>query len=1049
MNCMFFNARSITHKTQEINLFTSTQKIDLAIVAESRLKENQDSPFHNTIVNISAKEHQGGILAFSPSGKLKNSLLLSSGNNWQIIQFDDLIIGFGYFAPSDAFSDIELFLESIEKESNTWLEDVIIVADFNARHGQSTGDHANNSRGPKFFELISRYPLQLERALVGLYTTNNATGQGITDLLFSASGNKYTISDFIIHQDNLNGSDHWPLTWSLDVEFKSLRTSWNFKKLISNSEIRMDYSSILESNYLSIVEHIEKNLVEILIQRQNTELSCVEIQQQTINNLWQIIIEWIELALKNTCGKRKDFNVSDIFWTPELKDQKKKRMSNHNYIFYKRYCKNLAKRKKELYLDMIANKSGASKRGDLFKMIKSGNRKKKTCFLSPKNMAEHSSYFLQTFGKPPQGNDSKINLDVLDASDSSKTINYLEDSLSFSYEDVENALKKLAIGKAPGADGINAEAFKFGGMAVKVVLASFFNTCGKTQMTPTAWNESIVIPIFKNKGSKSEIKNYRPIALTIVGKRIFEKIIDSKLETFKDMLHTSQGGFLKKRSTLHQVYYLMELMKNNPDLIQVFLDLSAAYDMVDRRILWSLLSSHFKMPIGIIKLLRSLFDNNYSRLNVSGIKSEKIPHLRGLPQGSSLSPILFNFYIDSLIDILEQENLMMDSLGIKSNNLFFADDGNIHSNDKEVVQKLLDIAHKWENEFGMKFSPEKCLVLSKQNNISLKIGDTLLPQVSEAVYLGIPFTENGFDSKKFVHNCARKMESAVMQLAKNGYSSKYWSPGIKISVYKQFIRPTAEYGFQVKILEQTELDILESAQLKAARILLQLPWNCSIQAIRRLFCLESMQCRNKILNAKFLRCLKTLKENLQISRLFTYASNYCKSIYKEFIKRNEFIRDIEQISKESELKKKIKEIRRSDILDSKKGCKSTTKASTRISDTIPVSKSLQLSSILFWNNEEDGEIQRNLIRWRLGRVAFHQNCLNCNQENLSRKHAVLCSGVDQALLDKYYEEIESFYSQNIMDTLLNKYMFNSYSEIWKDISWAITQIQKVCLGFTN
>ena len=464
-------------------------------------------------------------------------------------------------------------------------------------------------------------------------------------------------------------------------------------------------------------------------------------------------------------------------------------------------------------------------------------------------------------------------------------------------------------------------------------------------------------------------------------------------------------------------------------------------------IAFSLLSSRFKMPIGMIKLLRSLFDFNYSKLNVSGIKSEKIPHLRGLPQGSSLSPILFNFYIDSLIDILEQENLMMNSMGIKSNNLFFADDGNIHSNDREVVQKLLDIAHKWENEFGMKFSPEKCLILSKQKNLSLKIGGNLLPQVSEAVYLGIPFTENGFDSKKFAENCAQKIQGAVMQLAKNGYSSKYWSPGIKLSVYKQFIRPAAEYGLQIKILEKSELDILESAQLKASRILLQLPWNCSIQAIRRLFCLESMECRNKILNAKFLRCMKTLKENLQISRLVNIASTYSKSIFREYVKRNEFFRDIEQISKESELKIKIKEIRRNDILDAKKGCKSTTKASTRISDSIPVSKSLKLSSILFWKSEVQGEIQRNLIRWRLGRIAFHQECINCNRENLSRKHAVLCSGVDQALFDKY-EEVESFYSQNILDTLLNKYMFKNHLEIWTDISWAITQIQKVCLGFT-
>ena len=345
-------------------------------------------------------------------------------------------------------------------------------------------------------------------------------------------------------------------------------------------------------------------------------------------------------------------------------------------------------------------------------------------------------------------------------------------------------------------------------------------------------------------------------------------------------------------------------------------------------------------------------------------------------------------------------------------------------------------------------SPEKCLVLSKQKNISLKIGGTQLPQVDEAVYLGIPFTAHGFDSKKFAQNCARKMEGAVMQLVKNGYSNKYWSPGIKFSVYKQFIRPTAEYGFQVKILENSQLDILESAQLKASRILLQLPWNCSIQAIRRLCCLESMQCRNKILNAKFLRNMKTLKENLQISRLASYASNDTKSLYHEYLKRNEYFREIENITNEAQLQTKIKEIRRNDILDSKKGCKSTTKTSTRISDSIPVSKSLKLSSILFWNLEDDGEILRNLLRWRLGRIAFHQECLNCNRENLSRKHAVLCSGVDHALFEKY-EEVESFYSQNILDTLLNKYMFKNNSEIWKDISWAITQIQKVCLGFAN
>ena len=136
--------------------------------------------------------------------------------------------------------------------------------------------------------------------------------------------------------------------------------------------------------------------------------------------------------------------------------------------------------------------------------------------------------------------------------------------------------------------------------------------------------------------------------------------------------------------------------------------------MVDRRILWTLLKNHFGMPFSLIRLLRSLFDGNFSKIDIMGEKSERIQHLRGLPQGSSLSPILFNFFIDSFIRKIQKENLMMDFSGIKTNNLFFADDGNIHSNNVRPVQEILDLAYEWESDFGKKFSPSKCLVLSKQ-----------------------------------------------------------------------------------------------------------------------------------------------------------------------------------------------------------------------------------------------------------------------------------------------------------------------------------------------
>jgi hypothetical protein len=667
-------------------------------------------------------------------------------------------------------------------------------------------------------------------------------------------------------------------------------------------------------------------------------------------------------------------------------------------------------------------------------------------------MKNHSNHFLKTFGGDPQGNEKYIDSQVLADSNPKAAINCysIEESffLEATVEEVDKAISKTACGKASGADLIGAEAYKFGGVAIRSVLSSFFTLCGKTQITPNTWRESIIIPIYKKKGEKTDIANYRPIALTIVAKRILEKLIDSKLGHFKTKLQSSQGGFLKKRSTLHQIYFILELMKKNPDLIQIFLDLSAAYDMVDRRILWTQLKNHFGMPISLIRLLRSLFDENFSKLHIYGEKSEKIQHLRGLPQGSSLSPILFNFFIDSLIRKIQQPNLLMDFVGIKTNNLFFADDGNVHSNEPSIIQKILDICNDWELDFGMKFSPSKCLVLSKQNNLNLHIGGNVLPQVEEAVYLGIPLSATGFSSKSFAKSCSRKMEASLMQVVKGGYGSKFWSPGIRFGVFKQFIRPTAEYGLQLKIMDTSVLDVLESSQLKASRIMLQLPWNCSIQAIRRLFCMESMQCRNKILNAKFFHSMEKLQDYDQITKLVQFTSNESNSLYKECLKLNECIRDLKSISNESDVKNKIRKIRRLDILDPTKGCKSRTKPSTRISDSIPVSKSLKLSSILFWKTEEEGEIQRKLVRWRLGRTVFHQKCLNCNNESLSRKHATLCSGIDLVLFDKY-QEIDSFHSENILDILLNKYMFGNHMPIWKDIFWAITQIQILCLGFTN
>ena len=214
INCMFFNSNNIQHRHSDILDFCSEKKIDLAIIAETGLM-NSGNPFQNVIVSLPPKSKikKGGITVFSPSGLIRNCQIIQTNvlKQWIILKIDSLIIGCAYFSPS---SDLEnsLFV-ALEKVSNNWLLEVLLVGDFNSRHAPSTGDHSSNARGSKFFRMINHYPLSLVKPISGKFTTGTSTGRGITDLLFLSNGASKVISEFVIYEnEHLNRSDHHPMT---------------------------------------------------------------------------------------------------------------------------------------------------------------------------------------------------------------------------------------------------------------------------------------------------------------------------------------------------------------------------------------------------------------------------------------------------------------------------------------------------------------------------------------------------------------------------------------------------------------------------------------------------------------------------------------------------------------------------------------------------------------------------------------------------------------------------------------------------------------------
>jgi hypothetical protein len=164
---------------------------------------------------------------------------------------------------------------------------------------------------------------------------------------------------------------------------------------------------------------------------------------------------------------------------------------------------------------------------------------------------------------------------------------------------------------------------------------------------PASWKKAHIKLLYKGKGPNDDVKNYRPVALTVVLRRIYEKFIERQYAKKYDLLAKTQGGFRNHRSTTDQIAILHDLIVMNPRLIVTFLDIKAAFDTVDRRILWTVLIQKFAFNSKTVMLLRSLFDDNVCSLVVNNIESDPIDHLRGLFQGSSLSPGLFNFFINN------------------------------------------------------------------------------------------------------------------------------------------------------------------------------------------------------------------------------------------------------------------------------------------------------------------------------------------------------------------------------------------------------------------
>ena len=97
---------------------------------------------------------------------------------------------------------------------------------------------------------------------------------------------------------------------------------------------------------------------------------------------------------------------------------------------------------------------------------------------------------------------------------------------------VKKAIKNLDLSKASGPDCIPVVVPKNCEPELSYKLAELFSKCLKESYFPDCWKVSSVVPVFKNVGEKSTVKNYRHVCLLFVVSKVFEKLLNSRVADY-------------------------------------------------------------------------------------------------------------------------------------------------------------------------------------------------------------------------------------------------------------------------------------------------------------------------------------------------------------------------------------------------------------------------------------------------------------------------------------------------------------------------------------
>ena len=298
---------------------------------------------------------------------------------------------------------------------------------------------------------------------------------------------------------------------------------------------------------------------------------------------------------------------------------------------------------------------------------------------------------------------------------------------------------------------------------------------------------------------------------------------------YNDLLSNKQFGFRQNCSTEDALNLMTAYLHKNKFGFKcaiVTKDVKQAFDTVWHEGLKYKIWHNFNLPVIFKKLLCSFITDRQIRIRHKHVLSTPFSPLAGVPQGSVLSPTLFNMYTSDLPDPTHPDSLTIQ----------YADDVTQLARARrldeltDVLQTELTATSLWELKWRILAHPEKTSVtyFNKKSEAPRQIylypflrNEPPIRLSNSCKVLGVSFDKN---------RCFAGHIKTKIALAKNTLSNlarfRGSSTRTKMHLYKALVLPTLTYcPLVVSLVSQTNQYKIQAIQNKAIRFATNTHWS--------------------------------------------------------------------------------------------------------------------------------------------------------------------------------------------------------------------------------